>query len=168
MAWPSIGEMIGHGLEDRQGRLVTLREIGDDWGQVADVAPRDEQRGFVPALAARYLLLSTLGETWNSLGVYADERVVGHIMWGVDDDGSHWIGGVLIDGPQQGQGLGRAATSTLLRWLSQQDGCWVIRLSFQPENTIAGAMYSSMGFAPNGEAIDGETVVERPPELFSN
>ncbi|MEO6606819.1 MAG: GNAT family N-acetyltransferase [Aeromicrobium sp.] len=157
--------MIGHGLKDRQGRVVTLREIGEDWQQVADVAPRDDQRGFVPALAAHYLLVSTLGATWHSFGVHADEEVVGHIMWGIDDDDSRWIGGVLIDASQQGQGLGRAATATMLRWLSLQEGCRVVRLSYQANNTVAAALYASMGFTPNGEMQGDEIIAERPTEL---
>ncbi len=158
-------DLMGHGLTDREGRLVTLRDIGDDWQRVGAVAPRDNQRGFVHPVAAPYILLSTFGDTWHSLGVYADEDVVGHIMWALDDeDGSHWIGGLMIDASQQGLGLGRAATSTLLGWLAAQDGCWVVRLSFDPHNTSAAALYASMGFAPNGESMDDEMVVERPPQ----
>jgi len=44
---------------DRASRRITLREVTDDnWRAVADVAPLDEQRKYVAALAARYLLLS--------------------------------------------------------------------------------------------------------------
>lgn len=154
--------MIDYGLEDRTGRPVSLREV-TDWGPVADVAPRDDQREFVPALAARYLLLSSLGDVWHSFGVHAGEDVVGHLMWGVDDDGSHWIGGVLVDAPQQGLGIGRAATETLVRWLSAQEGCWVIRLSYRPDNTTAAALYTSMGFVPTGAMEGDELVAERPP-----
>ncbi len=52
---------------------------------------------------------------WNSLGVYADDVVVGRIMWGRDDDGSHWLGGMVIDRAEQGRGLGREDASTGLQ-----------------------------------------------------
>ncbi|MEK8107552.1 GNAT family N-acetyltransferase [Micromonospora sp. M12] len=74
------------------------------------------------ALGARYLLLSTRSEVWTSLAVYADETVVGHVMWGVDDDGSHWIGGMLIDAAEQNRGVGRATVQTLAGWLSAREG----------------------------------------------
>ena len=93
---------VSYGLRDRQDRQISLRAIGEDWRDVADVAPRDDQRQFVPALAARYLLLTEREGVWRSLGIYADELVVGHVMWGEDDDGSVWIGGLVVDASAQG------------------------------------------------------------------
>src|SRR5918998_4259501 len=153
--------MIENGARDRHGRLVSLREVGDDWRAVADVAPLDHQRRFVPALAARYLLLSDRDQVWRSLGVYADEDVVGHVMWAVDDDNVCWIGGLLIDGPQQGAGLGRAVTETLLHWLATTSGCRSVCLSLQPDNDSAARLYASLGFRPTGEVDDDEIVLER-------
>jgi diamine N-acetyltransferase len=152
--------MIDAGRSDRRGRRVTLREIGDDWRAVADVAPHDDQRDFVFPLAARYLLLSLLGDDWRSLGIYADEVAVGHVMWAVDDDGSHWIGGLVIDAAQQGIGLGNAATATLTAWLLAKPACPVVRLSYHPDNIAAARLYAGLGFAPTGETVDGETVVQ--------
>ncbi|MDG4808431.1 hypothetical protein O7634_16905 [Micromonospora sp. WMMD1120] len=55
--------MIDGGHRDRTGRRITLRSVDDDnWRAVADVAPRDDQRRFVAALGARYLLLSMRSE----------------------------------------------------------------------------------------------------------
>ncbi|MFF3835078.1 GNAT family N-acetyltransferase [Streptomyces sp. NPDC002458] len=153
--------MIDHGLTDRTGRRVTLRGVDDtNWRAVADIAPLDSQRDHAPALAARYLLLSLREDTWHSLAVYADETVTGHVMWARDDDGSYWIGGVLVDGPEQGRGTGRAAVRTLAGWLAQQEGCEVLRLSYGTDNTAAGELYASLGFRPTGEEEDGEVVVE--------
>ncbi|MFI5753278.1 GNAT family N-acetyltransferase [Streptomyces sp. NPDC051644] len=75
---------------------------------------------------------------WNSFAVYADDTVVGHVMWGRDEDGSHWIGGTLIDGAEQGKGVGRAAARTLMGWLADRDDCRVLRLSYHPDNAAAG------------------------------
>ncbi|MET9593628.1 GNAT family N-acetyltransferase [Streptomyces sp. NPDC006516] len=153
--------MIDHGFTDRTGRRVTLREVTDDnWRVVADVAPLDSQRAYVPALAARYLLLTMREDTWNSLAVHADELPLGHVMWARDEDGSYWIGGMLIDGPEQGRGVGRAAVRTLTAWLAGREGCEVVRLSYDPANTGAAALYTSLGFRPNGAFEDDEVVVE--------
>ncbi|MEV4492630.1 GNAT family N-acetyltransferase [Micromonospora coxensis] len=153
--------MIDSGLRDRAGRHVTLRPVDDDnWRAVADVAPRDDQRTHVPALAARYLVLTMRSDVWTSLAVYADETVVGHVMWGVDDDGSRWIGGMVIDAGEQDRGVGRAAVRTLADWLAAQDGGNPVRLSYHPDNVPAAALYRSIGFAPTGVMEDDEVVAE--------
>lgn len=153
--------MIDAGHRDRDGRAVTLRPVDDDnWRMVADVAPRDDQRDWVAALAARYLLLTMRGDVWRSLAVYADETVVGHVMWGVDDDGSHWIGGMMIDAAEQGRGIGRATVASLAGWLSARDGNPPVRLSYHPENTVAAALYTSLGFHLTGDMEDGEVIAE--------
>jgi diamine N-acetyltransferase len=156
--------VIDYGLADRNGRRITLRDVNsDNWRDVADVAPHDDQRQFVPALAARYLLLSTLEPGWNSLAIYADENVVGHAMWAMDDDGAHWIGGALIDATHQRAGIGRAAMQTLIRWLADQPDCYVIRLSYHPDNTTAARFYESLVFRPTGDREGEEIVAGRRP-----
>ncbi|MFD4031592.1 GNAT family N-acetyltransferase [Streptomyces sp. NPDC058637] len=153
--------MIDHGVSDRLGRRVALRDIdADNWRAVADVAPLDDQRDHVPALAARYLLLTTREDTWHSLAVCAGDDVVGHVMWARDEDGSYWIGGMLIDGVQQGRGVGRAVVRTLTAWLAEREDCEVVRLSYAPGNTAAGRLYTSLGFRPTGDVEDDEVVVE--------
>lgn len=149
-------------FSDRTGKAVTLVPVDDDnWRAIADIAPRDDQRDFVAALAARYLLLSTRESVWNSLGVLADTTVVGHLMWGRDpDDGTYWIGGMVVDAGQQGRGVGRAALRLLLRQLTERPDCREIRLSYQEANEPAARLYGSLGFVPTGErdgAEDDET-----------
>jgi diamine N-acetyltransferase len=153
--------MIDHGHTDRTGRPVTLHAVdADNWRAVADCAPRDDQRDWVPALAARYLVLSSREDTWTSLAVRAGDEVAGHIMWARDEDGSHWIGGMLIDAAHQGTGIGRAAVRTLASWLSAREDCTAVRLSYAPVNQAAAHLYTSLGFRPTGVEEDGEVVAE--------
>ena len=156
--------MIDSGLRDRAGRHVTLRPVDDDnWRAVADVAPRDDQRAWVPALAARYLVLTMRSDVWTSLAVYADDTVVGHVMWGVDDDGSRWLGGMVIDAAEQDRGVGRAAVRTLADWLAAQGDGHPVRLSYHPDNQPAANLYRSVGFTPTGAMEDDELVAELTP-----
>ncbi|WP_433348318.1 GNAT family N-acetyltransferase [Micromonospora sp. CA-111912] len=153
--------MIDSNLRDRARRHVTLRPVDDDnWRTVADVVPRDDQRAWVYPMAARYLLISARGDVWTSLAVYADEAVVGHVMWGVDDDGSRWIGGMVVDAAEQGRGVGAATVTTLATWLLAQPGCPAVRLSYHPENLAAVALYPRLGFTPTGAVEDDELVAE--------
>lgn len=117
--------MIDYGLADKAGRRVTLRPVDDkNWRAVADVVPLDNQRGFVPPSAARYLLLSLREGVWQSLAVYADDEVVGHLMLGWhDDDRTYWVGGMLIDAAQQSKGLGRTGVLSLVHWLIRRPDC---------------------------------------------
>ncbi|MGJ3561819.1 GNAT family N-acetyltransferase [Streptomyces sp. INA 01156] len=145
---------------DRQGLRVVLEEITDEnWRAVADVAPADDQRRFVAALGARYPLLSLRDGTWNSLAVRAGDEVVGHVMWAYDEeDGTHWIGGMVVDAAEQGKGVGRATMRVLIRRLAALPSCREIRLSYHPENAPAVRLYASLGFTPTGEFEDEEIV----------
>lgn len=145
------------------GEDVVLVEVTEEnWRDIADLAPRDDQRAYVPALAARWLLLGVYGDTWHNLGAYAGQTPVGHVMWGVDTDGSRWVGGLLVDRTHQGRGLGRRIMHALLtRWVD--GGVDVpIRLSVHPDNP-ARRLYESMGFLPTGAMEDDEMVLELGP-----
>ncbi|MFJ5875781.1 GNAT family N-acetyltransferase [Streptomyces sp. NPDC093088] len=123
------------------------------------MAPADDRRRFVAALGARYPLLSQRGGLWNSLGVQAGDEVVGHVMWAYDDeDGTHWIGGMIVNAEEQGRGVGRAAVRALLRRLAALRDCREVRLSYHPDNAPA-ALYKSLGFEPTGHFEDEEVVV---------
>ncbi|GAA0586375.1 GNAT family N-acetyltransferase [Paractinoplanes ferrugineus] len=149
---------------DRDGRDVSLAAITDDnWRAVADVAPTDEQRRFVAALGARYLLLSMRGGLWNSLAVLAGETVAGHVMWAYDDEGgAHWVGGMLVDAAEQGKGIGRAAMLAVVDRLSDLPGAREIRLAYHPENIAAAKLYVSLGFQDTGEREDDDIVAALP------
>ncbi|MER7110486.1 GNAT family N-acetyltransferase [Streptomyces sp. NPDC000229] len=145
---------------DRAGRAIRLVPVDDDnWRAVADVAPRDDQRGFVAALAARYLLLSMRGGVWTSLGITADDRVVGHVMWAYDDEGgAYWIGGMVVDADEQGRGVGGPAVRALIRMLARRPDCTRICLTYHPDNGVAARLYARLGFVPTGEHEDDEIV----------
>ncbi|RUL95111.1 GNAT family N-acetyltransferase [Micromonospora gifhornensis] len=141
----------------------------DNWRAVADVVPRDDQRDFVAPSAARYLLLSLREGVWHSLAVCADDEVVGHVMWGWDDDDqSYWIGGMVIDASRQGAGLGRATVLTLVRWLMERPDCQGVRLSVHTSNDLARGLYGSIGFQELKPDEDGEIVAELTRQRFAD
>jgi diamine N-acetyltransferase len=146
---------------DRLGRAVTLAEIDEEnWRAVADVAPRDEQRRFVAALGARYLLLSMREDVWHSLAIVVGKSAAGHVMWARDDD-AYWVGGMIVDAAEQGNGVGRAAMEAVVERLAAMPDAREVRLSCHPENTGAERLYRALGFSPSGEFEDDEVVMAR-------
>ena len=116
-----------------------------------------EQRAFV-ADVSHYLCLCAYEDTWQPVAAILDDTVVGFAMWGVDDDHSRWIGGVVIDRAHQGRGLGSALMIQLRDQLAAEPDCPNVALSISPDNTVALALYASLGFAETGELDDTELV----------
>ncbi len=139
------------------GPRVDLVEVTDrNWRAVADVAVRSHQQTWVYPTAARYLLLAERS-VWNSLGIVFERRVVGHVMWGVEDD-VHWIGGLMIDAGSQGRGLGHAAVAALLDRLGDGE----VALTVHPDNHAARRLWRDFGFVATDEADGEEEVWVRP------
>lgn len=140
--------------------MVTLSPAAaENWRDLIRVRAAQDQREWV-AETAHYLCLSAYDGLWHSCAVEADGEVVGHVMWAVDPaDGSHWIGGLVIDAAHQRRGHGRATVEALLaRWQGE-----AAALSVSPDNLAALALYSSLGFTRTGEVEDDEVVLRRPP-----
>ncbi len=133
------------------------------WRDVAEVAPLPDQAAWV-APVTRYLCLCVYDGLWQPLAIREDGRVVGFVMWAVDDaDGSHWIGGLVVDAAHQGRGIGRAAVLALLAQFESSGSHRGAALSYDPANTAARDLYGALGFVETGEQDDGEIVARRPP-----
>ena len=137
---------------------MELRPVDEsNWKACAAIRPAPGQERFV-ASVAWYLCLCHYGQAWQPLAIYAGSDVVGYVMWAVDpEDGSYWIGGLIIDASRQGAGNGRAAIAALLQRF-RDAGAAEAALSYQPENDRARALYASLGFRETDERADGETV----------
>jgi diamine N-acetyltransferase len=141
---------------------VILEEVrADNWRACTALEVDEPQQRFV-APVANYLTLCAYGESpWRPLAVRVREEVVGFVMWGIDPaDESFWIGGLVIDRRQQRQGYGRAVVAQLLE-RAAADGHGEAALSYDPQNTAARSLYSSMGFVETGELEGDETVARK-------
>lgn len=145
------------------GDEVVLRPVdASNWRAVADVAPRPDQARWVTPVT-RYLCLCLYDRVWQPLAVEVDDVVVGFVMWGLDDaEGSHWIGGLVIDASHQGRGLGRATVTALLERFEGLDGHREAALTIAPDNSPARRLYASLGFVETGEVSEDELVARRP------
>jgi diamine N-acetyltransferase len=149
--------------------MVTLVPVtAENWRDVAEIRATDGQRRWV-ADVTYYLCLSVYGGPWRSCAVLDGDDTVGHVMWAVDhEEDSHWIGGLVIAGDRQGQGLGRRTVEALLSlWENEEPGLTgtpytEAALSVAPDNTTARGLYHSLGFVATGEMSDDELVLRRP------
>ena len=147
-------------MKDASRLPVTLRPVdADNWRAVVGLEVTPEQRAFV-AEPSYYLALCCY-DTWNPLAIYAGEQVVGFMMWGIDDDKSCWLGGVLIDQTQQRRGYGRNAVTEAVALLGKQTGSETFALSYLPSNTVARQLYQGLGFVETGELEDDEIVARK-------
>ena len=103
------------------GDVVDVRLVevdSDNWRACAALRPHDGQRRWVADITY-YLCLCAYGDTWHPLAIEAGDDIVGFLMWGVDDDASRWIGGLVIDAAHQRRGIARAAVVQVVRLLDR-------------------------------------------------
>jgi diamine N-acetyltransferase len=139
---------------------VALRPVdAGNWRSVAALTVTEAQRAWV-AEPAYYLALCHYSSTgWTPLAITdAAGTVVGFLMWAIDpDDGAAWLGGILVDAAHQGKGYGRAAVTAALAEIEAPS----FALSYEPDNTVARALYTSLGFVETGEKEGDELVARR-------
>jgi diamine N-acetyltransferase len=137
---------------------VTLRPVDrDNWREVANLKVAESQREFV-AEPSYYLALCCYGELWQPLAIYLGEQVIGFLMWAVDpEDGSCWLGGILIDQSYQRRGYGRQAIQAAIAMLAEEHGHRRLALSYLPQNP-AKRLYHALGFIETNEWEADEVV----------
>lgn len=73
-----------------------------------------------------------------------------------------WIDRLMIDRRFQRRGFGRAAMVELMARI-QRERPGPMRISYDPDNRAAEALYASLGFELTGEMLEGEQVREWRP-----
>lgn len=153
--------------------MIELRKVDSDnlW-KIVELSVNDEQKHFVAtnteSILEAYTTI-TSGGIALPFGIYNDDILVGFVMFGYDtygdDDpdiaaGNYCMWRFMIDKKFQRQGLGKKALEASIEYLRSEpcgrgEYCW---LSYEPENTVAKALYSSIGFVENGELCGEEMV----------
>ena len=139
--------------------MITLTEINQsNWEQCISLSVFPEQKNFV-ATNVFSLAQSKIFPDMLPLGICNDGQLVGFAMIGYET-GRSWIIRFMIDSKHQKKGYGKEALDVLIKFLYEKYGKSPVRLSVEPENTVAIKLYESFGFIPTGEMEEGERVFE--------
>ncbi len=95
---------------------------------------------------------------WDAFAIYADEQMVGFVMYEDDDEQeAWWISSLMIAADKQGKGYGKGAVAALLPVLRKR-GCQEIWVGYAADNLAAQALYRAVGFHEFGLDEDGDMV----------
>jgi diamine N-acetyltransferase len=147
---------------------IMLRELTrDTWEECVDLEVAEHQRNFVSSnlvsLAEAQFYPGTVCRA-----VYADEEMIGFVMYGPDaeyapgEPGAFAFVRLMIDQHHQGKGYGRAAIIAVIEAVREIPESRALYTSFVPENTHAASLYIAMGFQPTGRELDGEPIMCLP------
>ena len=145
---------------------------------VLDLKLKKEQKHFVASnevsIVQAYTAIDTKCVAFP-FAVYNGKKVVGFLMVCYNEGAFYEMDGntppsalvnnysicrIMIDKRYQGRGYGRAAMQAALDFIRTWP-CGVAEyceISYEPDNTVAKALYASFGFVENGELDGDETV----------
>ena len=139
---------------------IELREITQgNFRECIALSVADDQRDFVASNL--YSLAEAKADGVSiPLAIYAGEVMVGFTMYRLDAErGTGHVDRLMVAKEHQHHGYGRAAMLGVINRLRNTPGCVQVVTSFVPTNTVADALYDSLGFRRTGEVHYGETVV---------
>ena len=143
-------------MSDVENKIHIQQVTTENWRDVSKLTINTSQEDFV-ATSTYYIALCCYSD-WNPLAIYLNDIVIGFLMWGIDDDKSCWLGGILIDQNRQNKGYGRKAVNAAISYLKEEISATEFALSYQAENVVARHLYQSIGFIETGEMEDDEIV----------
>lgn len=136
---------------------VTLRPIiRENYGDALRLQVKPDQENFVSD-NAKSLVQAAYETEMNPkpYGIYADETMVGFLMTAETDQHEALADALLvwrlmIDAAQQGNGYGKAAMHAIIEKAKTDTDYRSVVLSYEPENTVAQALYAGLGFVEEG------------------
>lgn len=147
---------------------VAIREVTrQNWRAALTLAVHPEQQRFVSehtpiaAIALAKAYVRPGGRTWLPYLFYADEQPIGMVMLAYAPGSSdrYWLYHFFIDRAYQGRGLSKPALIGFMALVrAQHPACRQFNLTVHPDNDRAQRLYTSVGFTPTGEEVDGEPV----------
>ncbi|MEC0304153.1 GNAT family N-acetyltransferase [Terribacillus saccharophilus] len=139
---------------------ITLRAIdADNWHACVKLTVSEEQKQNV-ADNGISLAQAAYEKQWYPHGVYADDMLVGFLMFGTDPETKRVeLCRYMIDKQYQGKGYGKAALAKLYDLIKIRYGPITFYTSIVPENHAAKKLYEDAGFSMTGEVMWEELVM---------
>lgn len=140
-------------------RLETLTQ--ENWYECSQLAVTPAQSHFV---SSNLLCIAEVQfyPGWDAFAIYADEQMVGFVMYEDDEEQeAWWLSALMIAADEQGKGYGKAAVQALFPLLRTR-GCQEIWVGYANDNLAARALYRSLGFTEVGLDDDGDMVARFP------
>ena len=155
---------------------VTVAEVTRaNWRATLALGVAPEQQRFIAdyapiaALGLAKAYIRPLGLRWTPYAFFAhdsageatesDGALVGFTMLAYTPDSAddYWLFHFFIDQRYQGRGYGAAALQRLIALVrAAHPTSRALQLTVHPENLRAQRLYTSVGFHPTGETLDGE------------
>ncbi|MFC2094921.1 GNAT family N-acetyltransferase [Candidatus Bipolaricaulota bacterium] len=144
---------------------ITLRDITmDNFQDCIDLKVADSQRSFVASNLYSLAEAKADGVS-NPYAIYADDRLVGFIMYDFEPkEDRGYITRLMIDAQFQGRGYGREAMKQVIDRLQSIPECRELQTGYMPDNKAAKHLYESFGFRKVGEDDDGEIIARMSVE----
>ena len=141
---------------------ISLRAVtADNFDLISELPLLPAQRDYLASNDYSIAQASFYPATMHTRAVYADEEVIGFLMFvspDADDPPGHYrIWRFMIDHRRQGQGHGRAALALALALadIRARPDARSIAICYKPGNANAKQFYASMGFVETGMDADG-------------
>jgi diamine N-acetyltransferase len=153
--------------------MIELRKITfDNYDECVNLEPFENQKNFVASnicsLAQAYVALTNNECIPMPYGIYENDTMVGFIMLSFNEpdednkENTYWIWRFMIDKRNQRKGYGKAAMVKALELVKTfpHGKASEVFLSYEPENEVAKALYTSLGFIETGKIEEGELVAK--------
>jgi diamine N-acetyltransferase len=159
---PNSASSQGSPASSNEAINIQLRPVDrENWRKCVDLSVSGAQEHFV-AENWFSLLEWKFGDELYPYCVYADETVVGFLMYGLDPESRRWgLWRFMIDVNHQNKGYGNAALAKLLELVRDKLGEVSFYTSVDPENETAFRMYENAGFEKIGEIMWDEEVMKK-------
>ena len=133
---------------EREREMVNLELLNvDNWLEATRLSVSEKQKEVFPIPNVYWIGISRYEERTTLYAINNDERMVGLIGIGYDEDGvSGYINPLMIDEKHQGKGYARAAMMQAIEKLKTEYKVSEIHLGHRKANAAAGKLYESIGF----------------------
>ena len=140
-------------------KVVLVELSAENWEAVARMQVQADQMNFV--VDNLWTIAETQFYPWARRRVIlAHGRIVGFAVYGMhpDDQTELWLHRFMVAAEEQRAGVGRAALRLLIEEWKTTPNLRIVKLSYEPDNTVAERLYASEGFIPGELAKWGERI----------